>query len=656
MTTRMRRFCLCCVSLLALADAVAVRADQQALIIGISRYQTVKPELPGAVNDALCLQRVLVREYGFPEANIELLLDKQATLAGMRAAFQRLQARTKPGDTVLVHFSGHGTNLPDDDGDEARLTPGDLFDEALVTFDTGPNNENVLRDDELGKLLDGIVAEELVVVLDACCSGTGTKSLGGSRSVVRSWNAATVSTRAKSSFARDLLSPEIGTRSARQQRRVVFSACAAQQKARELELDHVVKGLCVGAFTYYLVEGLRGAADSNGDGRVTYGEVLHYVNRRLDEAVNLSESDPAKRQTPQVEYSAANLENAPVFGTRDKRSPHLRVAAVTGRQIWLDSGAIHGARVDQVLGLYRRLEDIGHPSRDVGRVKVTAITPLESQAELIGKAPIDQPVLAAPLINPLAPADLFLLTEIQREAPNAGVGLAIRFKQRLDRNLLQEPKLRIGVERGYELRLTFRQKPTNDVGQEELLVEIRDARDVVIDTLRETVSTPLQNAAEEQVGKRLWEPVAARIRELRLRRSWASLSNPQPSFRLQFVTDRVVQEGQSLPEYRPTDTVKFGLKATADCWYLLVGVDPQGNAVLFTPELLFAPAGKPILYPGPGQTRKIEGPSGVYVVKLIAVRQWIGDLMKNGQVPSPTRFATLDPAEWAESSVSFQVK
>ena len=55
-----------------------IYSDSWAVIIGINEYEHVEP-LSYAVNDANSIRDLLVKDYGFPEKNIKLILDKEAT-------------------------------------------------------------------------------------------------------------------------------------------------------------------------------------------------------------------------------------------------------------------------------------------------------------------------------------------------------------------------------------------------------------------------------------------------------------------------------------------------------------------------------------------------------------------------------------------------
>lgn len=98
-------------TLMILLPTLPAQAAKYALLIGINQYKEQgTPSLSGPVNDVRALREVLVRRWGFPENHIVSLVDQQATGEGIRAELQRLETRTRPGDTVLLYYSGHGTS------------------------------------------------------------------------------------------------------------------------------------------------------------------------------------------------------------------------------------------------------------------------------------------------------------------------------------------------------------------------------------------------------------------------------------------------------------------------------------------------------------------------------------------------------------------
>ncbi|MCW2240563.1 caspase family protein [Azospirillum canadense] len=148
---------------LVAAGPVAAGA-RRALCVGIDRYLT--SPLYGCVADAKLWARTL-QALGF-EAT--LLLDSQATRQGILRALGWLIDTSRPGDVLVFQYSGHGTQLPDLDGDEAG---GDSAaqDEALCPIDY-PTGAFVI-DDDIGAIFGRIPAGVNVTsFIDCCHSGT----------------------------------------------------------------------------------------------------------------------------------------------------------------------------------------------------------------------------------------------------------------------------------------------------------------------------------------------------------------------------------------------------------------------------------------------------------------------------------------------------
>lgn len=144
---------------------------KRAVLIGVNRYRIPGADLRGCVNDVKNLQTALVQRYGFAKADTVALLDFAATKKAVEAAVRKLVRAGRRGDVLLVHFSGHGSNVPDNDDDEA-----DARDEILCPTDL--DWRNPLRDDWLRKTFDGLRAGvSLTVIMDCCHSGTITRAV-----------------------------------------------------------------------------------------------------------------------------------------------------------------------------------------------------------------------------------------------------------------------------------------------------------------------------------------------------------------------------------------------------------------------------------------------------------------------------------------------
>lgn len=165
--------------MLPLASGTAGAADK-ALIVGVGKHIHIpESDLPGIDLD-IDMARDIASMMGFE--NVTLLKDQQATLDNVRKALAGLAQGAGANDRVLIYFSGHGMQVPDDSGDEA-----DKMDEALVMSDArseGGKVVGVLLDDEFDKALARIPAAQVTVLIDACHSGTATKAFTLARSSV----------------------------------------------------------------------------------------------------------------------------------------------------------------------------------------------------------------------------------------------------------------------------------------------------------------------------------------------------------------------------------------------------------------------------------------------------------------------------------------
>jgi hypothetical protein len=122
------------------------------------------------VNDVHQLRALLRQHYAFEDASLKVLLDGRATTAGIRSGLRWLVQGASAGDVLVFHYSGHGSQVPDRDGDE-RV---DGLDEIICPYDL--DWDDPITDDDLyaavRELPEGAI---LTVVLDCCHSGTGLR-------------------------------------------------------------------------------------------------------------------------------------------------------------------------------------------------------------------------------------------------------------------------------------------------------------------------------------------------------------------------------------------------------------------------------------------------------------------------------------------------
>lgn len=134
----------------------------RALCIGINDYPGTSSDLSGCVNDAKDWAAMLSGR-GF---EVTTLFDGDATKANMAAAIGEVVRGAGYGDLAVITYSGHGTWVPDQDGDEP-----DQRDEALCPYDI--NQGNLLIDDELYEIFDDRQrGARIVFISDSCHSGS----------------------------------------------------------------------------------------------------------------------------------------------------------------------------------------------------------------------------------------------------------------------------------------------------------------------------------------------------------------------------------------------------------------------------------------------------------------------------------------------------
>ncbi len=153
-------------------------AAKHALLIGIDDYrQTGLHSLDGARNDIEVIRETLQQpRFGFDAENVRVLTNEQANHDALEDAFRQLGQRVGSGDSVYIHYSGHGSFTTDLNGDEPNGQ-----DQTWVSYGARRpdlpgddiNGFDVL-DDELGDWLAPLFdkADQVVMVSDSCHSAT----------------------------------------------------------------------------------------------------------------------------------------------------------------------------------------------------------------------------------------------------------------------------------------------------------------------------------------------------------------------------------------------------------------------------------------------------------------------------------------------------
>src|SRR5512140_2157151 len=152
---------------------------KKALLVGINRYPDPGNELKGCVNDVRQMAETLKSRCGFPgDGNMRILTDARATTQAILDGLAWLTVGASPGDSLVFHYSGHGSQVPDRNGDETT----DRLDEILCPYDL--DWDHPLTDDDLADACANVPRGALLtVILDCCHSGTGLRDYAIARNL-----------------------------------------------------------------------------------------------------------------------------------------------------------------------------------------------------------------------------------------------------------------------------------------------------------------------------------------------------------------------------------------------------------------------------------------------------------------------------------------
>jgi tetratricopeptide (TPR) repeat protein len=225
-----------------------------AIVLGVSKYKYVRP-LAFADKDAILFKDYLKSPGGgsVKDENIFMLLNEQASNANFWGkGFQWLKAKKlQRGDRLFIYLAGHGDAIDEDQ----------FF---FLGFDCNPkgdkNNYLVAGAIQLFNLKKKIAAEttkgvEVFFIMDACRSSELPGGVSG----------------------QNFLNSAISEKKAGEI--IMLATGAGQESLEDVSIGSGGQGL----FTYYLVDGLNGVADSIGtpDKRVTFREIQTYVNKNV---------------------------------------------------------------------------------------------------------------------------------------------------------------------------------------------------------------------------------------------------------------------------------------------------------------------------------------------------------------------------------------
>jgi hypothetical protein len=240
-----------------------------AVVVGVAKYKfggSGLQNLPYADSDAGTLNNFLVHAGAIPSENVRMLLNEDATLENVKQALTGFLAAASPEDTVILYLNMHGA-----------YDPSDPDHKYLLTYDSDPHDmvNTALSVTDLENLLASSVNTKHIVMLADTCHGNGI----GVDVTVK----ATPDNLVNLYLARALQLQGLAS----------IEASDVHQVSQDGK-----KWNGGGVFTYFLIKGLAGKADADGDGTVTVSELFNYVQMQVtkdtfDEQLPIAENGNA---------------------------------------------------------------------------------------------------------------------------------------------------------------------------------------------------------------------------------------------------------------------------------------------------------------------------------------------------------------------------
>jgi hypothetical protein len=214
-------------------DAIEKNATLHLMVVGINKYKNPSMQLNYAIADAKAFKTEIEKDAASVISNVKsyLVYDDDASKAGIMNAFNEVQKNSKPQDIFMFYYAGHG--VISEKNKEFYLVPNNVTDLKNVDAELAQNG---IPSKELQNFAININAQKQLFILDACQSAGAFAQL--------------VTNDANQQKNLAVVARSTGTH--------WIAASGSQQFANEFsQLGH-------GAFTYVLLQALKGEATKNG--------------------------------------------------------------------------------------------------------------------------------------------------------------------------------------------------------------------------------------------------------------------------------------------------------------------------------------------------------------------------------------------------------
>jgi len=330
------------------------RTDRYLLSVGVDEYPGLGSTLNGAVNDVQLITERL-KKLGFDD--VERLENGKATGKAIRAHWDALVAKLdrRPKDAppawVVFHFSGHGSQVPDQPPGHPDHDEKDGLDETLVPSDALPQDYNLdIRDDEVFHFVERVTRNgraKILVILDCCHSGSGARGQTQFRIYRREGLQRSETTDQAAGEVFDERTLPAGS--------VLLSAC----RAVELEPEYYDSS----RKKYF------GLLSCFFDQMLEQERLISRIsNSMLRDAIEhrYLEAGVYEPPTPQVEASPAGMlqDSFLSLGPDVDRKPYFIVEAESGGLGQMDAGVLQDVTKGSIYRAYNRPEDVDAAARD----------------------------------------------------------------------------------------------------------------------------------------------------------------------------------------------------------------------------------------------------------------------------------------------------
>lgn len=344
------------------------KLEKFALLVGVNEYQNVQG-LHGCLNDVEDMRKTLAAVYNFPDDahHMLTLTNGKATKKAILQAFREhliTNAKLNPNAICVFHFSGHGSQTVDLNGDEL-----DGLDETICSTDARGDSFDLL-DDEIAELFDELsqYTRNVVFILDSCHSGSATRGIEAIDDDV-STRALGMDTRPQP--AQKPLTPEqLKDRKKRPLASgsyVTFSGCRPAETSAEIAISPA------------------------GQGRVKRGLLTYSICRAMRElGVNATYRDLGKKVSEIC--AMTGMDQHPVFegdvnqlAFTDVKAPkgYSRVEQVSPHVVTVTGGISAGFKPGGLLAIYRpEMADLKGDKGLICTAKIAEVSPNRCEALL----------------------------------------------------------------------------------------------------------------------------------------------------------------------------------------------------------------------------------------------------------------------------------